>query len=105
MHKIYPALRDVGIDYAWGGTIAVPVNRVPQLGRKAPNVFYSHAYSGHGVNVTHLAGEVMADVIGGTMERFDVFSKLPSVRIPGVNRFGNSMVSLGMAWYGIRDRL
>ena len=105
MHKIYPALRDVGIDYAWGGTIAVPVNRVPQLGRKAPNVFYSHAYSGHGVNVTHLAGEVMADVIGGTMERFDVFSKLPSVRIPGVNRFGNLMVSLGMAWYGIRDRL
>lgn len=105
MLKIYPQLKDIGIDYAWGGTIAVPVNRVPQLGRIAPNVFFSHAYSGHGVNVTHLAGEVIADAVGGTMERFDVFAGLRSSRIPGVTHFGNAMVSLGMIWYGMRDRL
>jgi glycine/D-amino acid oxidase-like deaminating enzyme len=105
MLKIYPELRDIGIDYAWGGTIAVPANRVPQLGRIAGNVLYSHAYSGHGVNVTHLAGEIMADAIGGTMERFDVFSGLRSMRIPGVGMFGNAMVSLGMIWYGMKDRL
>ena len=105
MLKIYPQLRDVAIDYAWGGTIAVPMNRVPQLGRIASNVFYSHAYSGHGVNVTHLAGEIMADAVGGTAERFDVFSGLRSMPIPGVNHFGNAMVSLGMIYYGIKDRL
>jgi gamma-glutamylputrescine oxidase len=105
MLKIYPELRKVAIDYAWGGTIAVPMNRVPQLGRIAPNVFYSHAYSGHGVNVTHLAGEIMADAIGGTAERFDVFSGLRSMPIPGVNYFGNAMVSLGMIYYGIKDKL
>ena len=105
MLAIYPQLRDLRIDYGWGGTIAVPVNRVPQLGRVAPNVFYANAYSGHGVNVTHLAGEVIADAIGGTMERFDVLSSLPSMRIPGVERFGNAMVSLGVLWYGLKDRL
>lgn len=105
MQKIYPDLKNIGIDYAWGGTIAVPMNRVPQLGRVAPNVFFANAYSGHGVNVTHLAGEIMADAIGGTMERFDVFAALPSMRIPGVGRFGNAMVSLGMLWYGMKDRL
>ena len=105
MLKIYPQLQDTAIEFAWGGTIAVPVNRVPQIGRLAPNVFYSNAYSGHGVNVTHLAGEILADVIGGTAERFDVFSSFRSMRIPGVNQFGNAMVSLGILYYGLKDKL
>jgi glycine/D-amino acid oxidase-like deaminating enzyme len=105
MVEIYPQLKDARIEYAWGGTIAVPVNRVPQLGRLAPNVFYSNAYSGHGVNVTHLAGEVIADAIGGTMERFDVFAGLPSMRIPGVNKFGNAIVSLAVLYYTVKDNL
>lgn len=105
MAKIYPQLKGVGVDYAWGGTIAVPMNRVPQMGRIAPNVFYSNAYSGHGVNVTHLAGEILADVIGGTAERFDIFAALPSIRIPGVTHFGNAMVSIGVTYYGLKDKL
>ena len=105
MLKTYPQLKDVGIDYAWGGTIAIPINRVPQLGRIAPNVLYSNAYSGHGVNVTHLAGEVIADAISGTMERFDVLSSMPSMRIPGVSMFGDTIVNLGVLWYGLKDKL
>lgn len=105
MLKIFPQLSKLNIDYAWGGTIAVPINRVPQLGRIASNIFYSHAYSGHGVNVTHLAGEIMADAVAGTMERLDVFAKMESPRIPGVGKFGNAMVSLGLIYYGIKDRL
>lgn len=105
MLQIYPQLRDLRIDYGWGGTIAVPVNRVPQLGRLAPNVFFSNAYSGHGVNVTHLAGEVVADAVKGTMERFDVLSGFPSMRLPGVNQFGDAMVSLGLLWYRMKDAL
>jgi len=105
MLKIYPQLRDIRIDYAWGGTIAVPVNRVPQLGRIADNVLFSHAYSGHGVNVSHLAGEILADVIGGTAERFDVFTACRSTWIPGVNYFGNAIVSLGILYYGLKDKL
>jgi glycine/D-amino acid oxidase-like deaminating enzyme len=105
MLKIYPQLQNIRIDYAWGGTIAVPINRVPQIGKIAKNIFYSNAYSGHGVNVTHLAGEIVADAVGGTMERFDVFSEFRSNRIPGVKHFGKSLVSLGMVYYSIKDRL
>ena len=105
MQRIYPQLEGIGIDYAWGGTIAVPFNRIPQLGRLAANVFFSQGYSGHGVNVTHLAGELLAEAVAGTMERFDVFARCKSRRIPGVHRFGRRMVSLGMLYYGIRDRL
>ena len=105
MLRIYPQLKDVRIDYGWGGKIAVTINRVPQLGRIAPNVFFSHAYSGHGVNVTHLAGEIVAEAISGTMERFDVLSSMPSMRIPGVNSFGDAIVSMGVLYYGLKDKL
>lgn len=105
MQRVYPQLSGIGIDFAWGGTIAVPVNRVPQLGRLAPNVLYAQGYSGHGVNVTHLVGEILADAVSGTLERFDVFAKIRPIRIPGASIFGNQMVSLGLMYYGLKDKL
>jgi gamma-glutamylputrescine oxidase len=105
MQRVYPQLTGIGIDFAWGGTIAVPLNRVPQLGRIKANVLYAQGYSGHGVNVTHLVGEVLADAIRGTLERFDVFAKIRPVRVPGASIFGNQMVSLGLLYYGLKDRL
>jgi len=105
MVKIYPQLADIGIDYAWGGTIGVPINRVPQLGRISSNIFYCQGYSGHGVNVTHLAGQVMADAVAGTVERFDMFANIKPFIIPGAHWFNKPMVTLGMMYYGIKDRL
>ncbi|MDH5302630.1 MAG: FAD-binding oxidoreductase [Gammaproteobacteria bacterium] len=105
MARLYPELADVRIDYAWGGKIGVPINRVPQMGRVASNVFYCQGYSGHGVNVTHLAGQILADAVAGTMERFDLFANVKPVRVPGAYRFAGPMMSLGMLYYRIKDRL
>jgi gamma-glutamylputrescine oxidase len=105
MARIYPQLANIGIDYAWGGTIGVPVNRVPQLGRISRNIFYSQGYSGHGVNVTHLAGQIMADAIAGTLERFDMFANVKAITIPGAHTFSKPMVALGMMYYKMKDRL
>lgn len=105
MARIYPELADVRIDYAWGGTIGVPINRVPQLGRIASNVFYCQGYSGHGVNVTHLAGQIMADAIAGTMEKFDLFANVGAIRIPGAYRLQKPLVALGVLYYRLKDRL
>ncbi|HEX5786876.1 MAG TPA: FAD-binding oxidoreductase [Woeseiaceae bacterium] len=103
--RLYPRLAGVRIDYAWGGTIGVPLNRVPQMGRVAPNVFYSQGYSGHGVNVTHIAGEIIADAVAGTLERFDLFAAVPPIRVPGAHAFAKPMVALGVLYYQVRDRL
>lgn len=105
MLKIYPQLASIRFEYAWGGSIAVPVNRVPQFGRLDANIFYAQGYSGHGVNVTHLAGRILADTIAGTSERFDVFSKLKTMRLPGAGLFPRQLVALGMIYYGLKDRL
>jgi len=105
MLRIYPRLAGIKIDYAWGGTIGVPINRVPQLGRISSNVFFSQGYSGHGVNVTHLAGQIMADTVAGTFERFDVFAGIKPIVIPGAHTFRNQMVALGVLYYKVKDRL
>lgn len=105
MARIYPELADVRIDYAWGGTIGVPLTRVPQLGRLAPGVYYCQGYSGHGVNVTHLAGQIMADAIAGTTERFDLFADVRPLIIPGSFALRKPLVSLGMLYYRIKDRM
>lgn len=103
--RLYPALANVRIDYAWGGTIGVPLNRVPQMGRLAAAIYYCQGYSGHGVNVTHLAGQILADAVAGSMERFDMFAGVPPVRVPGAHHFARPLVALGMLYYRIRDRL
>ncbi len=105
MVRLYPRLKDVRIDYEWGGNIGIVVNRVPLLGRTAPNVFYAQGYSGHGVNVTHIAGRLLAEAISGTAERLDVFERIKHRPLPGSEWFGSHMVALGMLFFRLRDLL
>lgn len=103
--KIWPQLANTKFDFGWGGTIGVTANRVPQMGKLAPNIFYSQGYSGHGVNVTHLAGQIMAESVGGTMERYDIFANIKPLTIPGQHIFRRQMVALGMLYYKLVDWL
>jgi len=105
MLDIYPQLENVRIDYEWGGKIGIVANRVPVLGRINNNVYYCQGYSGHGVNATHVMGEVMADAVGGTMEKFDLFADMRHLRIPGSQWLGNQMIALGMLYYRMKDLL
>jgi glycine/D-amino acid oxidase-like deaminating enzyme len=105
MLKVYPQLRDVRIEYEWGGNIGIVLNRVPTVGRINNNVYYCQGYSGHGVCPTHVMGEVMADAVAGTMERYDLFADMEHFRMPGTQWIGNQIIALGMLFYKLRDKL
>jgi len=105
MTRLFPQLRGLRVDYEWGGRIGIVLNRVPLLGRIDGNVYYCQGYSGHGVNATHILGEVTADAIGGTLETFDLFARYPHARLPGSQWFGNQLIALGMLYYRIKDLL
>jgi gamma-glutamylputrescine oxidase len=105
MLAVYPQLKDVRIEYEWGGKIGITLRRIPIVGRIGSNVYYCQGYSGHGVCPTHVMGEVMADAVAGTMERFDLFAEMKRIRIPGGQWFGNQIVALGMLYYKLKDRL
>lgn len=105
MLRIFPQLKGTRIDFEWGGKIGVVINRVPQLGRVGDNVYYAQGYSGHGINQTHIIGEILSEAISGQMEHFDVFAKVGHWRIPAPRWVGNQMVALGMLYYRIKDLL
>jgi gamma-glutamylputrescine oxidase len=102
--EVFPSLADTPIDYAWGGAVGVTMNRLPHMGRKG-NVFFAHGFSGHGALITTLAGELMAEAVVGTMERFDVFADLPHRPFPGGKMFARPLATLGLLYYALRDRL
>jgi len=103
--KVYPQLKDVRIDFEWGGKIGIVLNRIPAVGRINKNVYYCQGYSGHGVAPTHVMGEVMADAVGGTMERYDLFADMGHFRLPGSQWVGNQIIALGMLYYKMKDKL
>ena len=105
MLKVFPQLATVGIDYEWGGNIGISLNRIPQLGRIGSNTYYAQGYSGHGVAPTHLAGKILADVVAGDSEQFDVFAKIRHWRLPGGKWFANPALALGMLYFRLKDLL
>ncbi len=105
MLQVYPDLAEVKIDYAWGGTLAITMNRMPCFTRAAPGVFSASGYSGHGVAMATLAGRLMAEAVAGTAERFDLMASLPQIRFPGGVAMRSPLLVLAMTWYALRDRL
>ena len=104
LEGVFPQLRGIEIDHAWGGTIGVTMNRLPHFGRIG-NSFYAHGYSGHGVLMTTLAGELVAEALRGTAERFDLIASLPTHPFPGGPLLRHPLHVAGMLYYALRDRL
>ncbi|MGB7269087.1 MAG: FAD-binding oxidoreductase [Albidovulum sp.] len=105
LYAIYPGLRDVKIDYAWGGTLGITMNRMPNFARVAPNVLSASGYSGHGVAMATLAGRLLAEAVGGQAGRFDAMANVPIPRFPGGRALRSPLLVLGMTWFSLRDRL
>ncbi len=105
MIEIYPQLRDTRIDYGWGGTLAITMNRMPHFARLAPNILSCSGYSGHGVALATLAGKLTADAIRGDGSGFDLMAKVPSPRFPGGPAMRTPLLVLAMLWFSMKDRL
>jgi gamma-glutamylputrescine oxidase len=103
--KVFPQLAGVAIDYSWGGTLSVTVNRLPHVGRLPPNLFFAQGYSGHGISIATFAGKVIAEAVTGTASRFDVLASLPMKSFPGGTLLRYPGMVLGMLYYGLKDRL
>jgi gamma-glutamylputrescine oxidase len=103
--KIYPQLASVAVDYAWGGTLAITLNRMPHFGRLSPRVLFAQGYSGQGVGMAHLAGAVIAEAIRGGTDRFDELARIPTRLFPGGRWLRWPGLVLGMTYFALRDRL
>lgn len=105
MSQIFPALRHVKIDYAWGGTLGITMKRLPYLARPAQNIISASGYSGHGVGTATHAGKLMAQALLGESTDFDTMAALPNTPFPGGARLRSPLLTLAMLWYSLRDRM
>lgn len=106
MLQVFPHMTDVKIDFQWGGMIGIGANRLPQIGRlrSFPNVYYAQAYSGHGLNATHLAGRLLAEAISGQHSNgFDLFAQVPHMTFPGGKALRSPLLALGMLWHRLKE--
>jgi gamma-glutamylputrescine oxidase len=105
MLNVFPQLHDVAIDCCWGGQIDITLNRAPDFGRLSPNTYYLQGFSGHGMALAVLAGQMIADVLTGQQTRFDVYARLKHLSFPGGAALRTPALMLAMLWYRLRDVL
>ncbi|WP_281982065.1 NAD(P)/FAD-dependent oxidoreductase [Thalassorhabdomicrobium marinisediminis] len=105
MLEIFPQLKDTPIDYAWGGTLGITMNRMPHFARVSDRVLSVSGYSGHGVAMATLGGKLAAEAVAGQADKFDIFANVPSPRFPGGRALRSPLLALAMAWYALRDKL
>ncbi len=64
--QIWPAWRDVDIDYRWHGLICTTASVCPAIGRlvEDESVLFAYGYHGNGVNTATWSGKQLADWVG-----------------------------------------
>ena len=105
MLRVFPQLADVRITHAWGGYLDITRNRAPHFGRLEPDVYFLQGFSGHGLALAGIAGQLLAGAIAGTDARFDVFGRIPHRDFPGGPALRRPALVLAMLWYRLRDLL
>ncbi len=105
MSVIFPQLKDVRIDYAWGGTLGITMKRMPYLTRPRKNILSASGYSGHGLGTATHAGQLIARAIQGESDGFDTLASVPNTPFPGGSAMRSPLLALAMIWYSLRDQL
>ncbi len=79
----FPQLKDVKIEYSWGGPIGITARFLPCIGwLKGNRIAYGFGYNGHGVAITNVAAMCLRDML---LDRDTDKTRLPLVNLKPVN--------------------
>ena len=86
LRRLFPSLRDVRIEDAWGGPIDISADHLPVVASiPGRPIHYAHGYSGNGVGPSLVAGRLLAGLASG-VEPAAEDPLAPSVLIGGPSR-------------------
>jgi glycine/D-amino acid oxidase-like deaminating enzyme len=102
MIEVYPQMRDVKVEYAWGGTLDFAFDMMPHAGQ-IDGMYYALGYAGHGVAMATYQGHKMAEMIAG--DKPD--NPFAGIAFPGapLGLYNGSpwFLPLAGAWYKVLD--
>ena len=83
LHRKFPALTDINLDYSWWGWVDVSHDMMPRIFQPDPKetIYYAMGYGGNGVMYSAQAGKRLAQLVSGNKIEVDlpIFnSALPS---------------------------
>jgi glycine/D-amino acid oxidase-like deaminating enzyme len=72
LFSYFPSIRDIEVTHLWTGTLAISFQRNCSIGVTGEhhNIYYGLGYSGHGVTLANLAGEVITDIYSQSDEKW-----------------------------------
>lgn len=103
--EIYPALKDVEITHAWGGSVGITMPREPFVREVMPGVTAIGGYSGHGVMLSNFTGKLYAEAVTGNRDRLKYFRDLNVPAFPGGRRFRKPLLTAALTWYSMLDKI
>ena len=102
LERVFPQLRGVELEYAWGGHIDISIRRTPDVGR-ARGRYWLQGFSGHGVLPTLAAARAVSDAILGDTRLLSLYEAIHNPRFPGGDALAAPLEALGKLWYRMRD--
>jgi gamma-glutamylputrescine oxidase len=105
MLGVFPQLADLAIPHVWGGFVDLTLNQAPDFGRLGTNIYYLQGFSGHGLALAGMAGQLVAQSVAGQAERFDLLARLKHRAFPGGALLRKPALMLGMLYYRLLDLL
>lgn len=102
--EIYPALGNVEMTHAWGGSVGITMTRQPFVREVMPGVLSIGGYSGHGVMLSNYCGKLYADMVINKDKALDQFAALDVPSFPGGASLRAPLLFLALTWYALRDR-
>jgi glycine/D-amino acid oxidase-like deaminating enzyme len=102
MVGVYPQLRDVKVEYVWGGTLDFAFDIMPHAGQM-DGIYYAVGYAGHGVAMATWQGQKMAELIAGEKPE-NPFLDIPFPGAPlGLYNGKPWFLPFAGAWYKFLD--
>lgn len=101
LEEVFPYLKDVPMEFAWGGPMACSANLFPQIGTLSgrPNAFYVQGYSGFGVTPSHIVCKVLAEGMSEGSARYELMSAIPHARIIGRDALRPALLTAAKSWH------
>ena len=102
LERVFPQLRGVPIEFAWGGHIDVSLKRTPDVGGR-DNLYWLQGFSGHGVLPTLACARAVADAILGDAADLQIFQRIKPYDFLGGRYLAAPLEAVGKAYYRLRD--
>jgi gamma-glutamylputrescine oxidase len=106
LHRKFPALAGIEIDYSWWGWVDVSHDLMPRIVQPDPAhaLFYALGYGGNGVASSAFAGRRLAQLVAGQAQQLPSLpiydSPLPGHALAPFRRLGQALL---YRWYFLQD--